>query len=292
MQKIYKDYRAIIVLLAPALFFYLVFCLLPIFESFFISLFRWNIMNEKTWVGLQNYIDMMSDDVLIRSVKNLFILLIVDIVFSIPIAFMLAWLLTLGLTGTKAVRSLMYIPNLLSTVAVGTLWVYMYHQQYGIVNRILALFHIEMKTSLLANAFTVLPAIGFVMAWQHIGFYILLYMVGIQNIPSDVSDSARIDGVSQWQKIRYITLPMMRPVISVSLILLATGAFKSFDYVFVLTKGGPNRASEVLSSYMYDVGFLQMNLGYAAAMGFLLFIMCFLVIKLISLFEPKEEIQY
>ncbi|MFC5652495.1 carbohydrate ABC transporter permease [Paenibacillus solisilvae] len=292
MQKIYRDYRAIIVLLLPALFFYLLFCLLPIVESFVVSLFRWNMMNGKTWVGLQNYIGMISDDVLIRSVKNLFILLVVNIVFSIPIAFILAWLLTLRLAGTKVVRSMMYIPNLLSTVAVGTLWVYMYHPDYGIVNQFLALFHIEMKTSLLANSYTVLPAIGFVMAWQHIGFYILLYMVGMQNIPSEISDSARIDGVNHWQKIRYITLPMMRPVIHVSLLLLTTSAFKSFDYVFVLTKGGPNRASEVLSSYMYDVGFLQMNMGYAAAMGFLLFIMCFLVSKFISMFEGKEEIHY
>jgi raffinose/stachyose/melibiose transport system permease protein len=292
MHKIYRDYRAIIILLSPALLFYLLFCLLPIVESFGISLFRWNILNEKIWVGLQNYVDMMKDDILLRSVKNLFILLITLIVFSIPISFVMAWLLTLRLAGTKAVRSMMYIPNLLSSVAVGTLWVYLYNDRYGIVNRILALFHIDVSTSLLANHYTVLPAIGVVMAWQSVGFYILIFMVAIQNIPVDITDSARIDGVNQWQKIRHIIVPMIKPVIHVSLILLATNAFKSFDYVFVLTKGGPNHASEVMSSYMYQVGFEQMNMGYAAAIGFLLFVICFAVVQLISRLETKEEIQY
>jgi raffinose/stachyose/melibiose transport system permease protein len=292
MHKIYRDYRAIIILLTPALLFYLLFCLLPIVESFGISLFRWDILNEKTWVGLHNYVDMLSDDILLRSVKNLFILLITLIVFSIPIAFIMAWLLTMRLTGTKAVRSMMYIPNLLSSVAVGTLWVYLYNDRYGIVNRILALFHIDVNTSLLANHYTVLPAIGAVMAWQSIGFYILIFMVAIQNVPSDITDSARIDGVNQWQKIRHIIIPLIMPVIYVSLILLATNAFKSFDFVFVLTKGGPNHASEVMSSYMYQVGFQQMNMGYAAAIGFLLFVFCFTVVLLISRLETKEEVQY
>jgi raffinose/stachyose/melibiose transport system permease protein len=233
---------------------------------------------------------MLHDDILIQSAYHIFILLGVILLFTIPAAFALSWMLSQKLFGTNIVRSLMYIPNLLSTVAVGTLWVYLYHDQYGVVNKVLSALGIHTSGSLLANPKTVLFAIGFVMAWQSIGFYIILFMVAIQNIPQDIIDSAKVDGLNQWQRIRYILLPLIVPTLEISLVLLITAAFKSFDYIFVLSNGGPNHSSEVMSSYMYSVGFLHLDLGYGASIGLVLFLMCLIVTQIVSLFGNKEEV--
>jgi raffinose/stachyose/melibiose transport system permease protein len=289
MKRVYSNPATILLFLTPALLIYFFFCLFPIFQSFFISLYRWDILGTKTWVGLGNYTRMLHDELLIQSTGHIFTLLIIVVVITIPVAFMLAWLLSQKLFGTGFIRSVMYIPNLLSTVAVGTLWIYLYHNQYGIVNRILGLIGIHSTGSLLSNPKTVIYAIGFVMSWQSIGFYIILFMVAIQNIPQDITDSAKVDGLNQWQRIRYILLPLIVPTIEISLVLLITAAFKSFDYVYVLSGGGPNHASEVMSSYMYTVGFKHLDFGYASAIGLILFIICFVITQMISLFGNKQE---
>jgi raffinose/stachyose/melibiose transport system permease protein len=289
MKRVYSNPATILLFLTPALLIYFFFCLFPIFQSFFISLYHWDILGSKTWVGLGNYSRMLQDEMLIQSTGHIFTLLVIVVIITIPVAFMLAWLLSQKLFGTGFMRSVMYIPNLLSTVAVGTLWIYLYHNQYGIVNKILALVGIHSTGSLLSNPKTVLYAIGFVMSWQSIGFYIILFMVAIQNIPQDITDSAKVDGLNQWQRIRYILLPLIVPTIEISLVLLITAAFKSFDYVYVLSGGGPNHASEVMSSYMYTVGFQHMDFGYGAAIGLILFVICFVITQIISLFGNKQE---
>jgi raffinose/stachyose/melibiose transport system permease protein len=290
MKRVYSHPATLLLFLTPALLIYFVFCLAPILQSFWTSLYRWDILGTKTWVGLGNYSRMLKDDILLQSAYHIFILLGVIIVFTIPVAFAVSWMLSQKLFGTGIVRSLMYIPNLLSTVAVGTLWVYLYHNQYGIVNKVLAVFGIHSTGSLLANPKTVLFAIGFVMAWQSIGFYIILFMVAIQNIPQDIIDSAKVDGLNQWQRIRYILLPLMAPTLEIALVLLITAAFKSFDYIFVLTNGGPNHSSEVMSSYMYSVGFQHMDLGYGASIGLVLFVLCLIFTQIVTFFSNKGEV--
>jgi raffinose/stachyose/melibiose transport system permease protein len=289
MKRVYSNPATILLFLTPALLIYFFFCLFPIFQSFFISLYHWDLLGSKTWVGFGNYSRMLNDDLLIHSIGHIFTLLVIVVIITIPVAFVLAWLLSQKLFGTGFIRTVMYIPNLLSTVAVGTLWIYLYHNQYGIVNKILALFGIHTSGSLLGNPKTVLYAIGFVMSWQSIGFYIILFMVAIQNIPQDITDSAKVDGLNQWQRIRYILLPLIVPTLEISFVLLVTAAFKSFDYVYVLSGGGPNHASEVMSSYMYTVGFQHMDFGYAASIGLLLFVICFVITQIISFFGSKKE---
>jgi raffinose/stachyose/melibiose transport system permease protein len=292
MKRVFSNPWSIMLFLAPAFFFYLSFSFIPIFQSFWISLFHIDL-GSKTWVGLSNYSRMLQDGLFIQSLGHIFILLAIVVIISLPSAFVIAWILSQKIRGSGFVRSIMYIPNLLSTVATGTVWIYLFHNQYGMVNRILSLFGIQETDSLLANPKTVMYAIGIVMAWHSVGFYIILFMVAIQNIPQDILDSAKVDGLNQWQRVRYITLPLIVPTIEITLVLVSTGVFKSFDYIFVLTAGGPNHASEVISSYMYIVGFQYNDLGYAASIGLVLFFLCLVITRLISLlFGSKEAVQY
>jgi raffinose/stachyose/melibiose transport system permease protein len=292
MKRVYCNPWSIMLFLAPAFIFYLSFSFIPIFQSFWISLFHID-MGSKTWVGLSNYSRMLQDGLFLQSLVHIFILLAIVVIISLPSAFVIAWILSQKIRGSGFVRSIMYIPNLLSTVATGTVWIYLFHNQYGMVNRIFSLFGIQETDSLLANPKTVMYAIGIVMAWHSVGFYIILFMVAIQNIPQDILDSAKVDGLNQWQRVRYITLPLIVPTIEITLVLVSTGVFKSFDYIFVLTAGGPNHASEVISSYMYIVGFQYNDLGYAASIGLVLFILCLVITRLISrLFGSKEAVQY
>jgi raffinose/stachyose/melibiose transport system permease protein len=292
MKRVYSNPWSIVLFLAPAFIFYLSFSFIPIFQSFWISLFHIDL-GSKTWVGLSNYSRMLQDGLFVQALVHIFILLAIVVIISLPSAFVIAWILSQKIRGSGFVRSIMYIPNLLSTVATGTVWIYLFHNQYGIVNRILSLFGIQETDSLLANPKTVMYAIGIVMAWHSVGFYIILFMVAIQNIPQDILDSAKVDGLNQWQRVRYITLPLIVPTIEITLVLVSTGVFKSFDYIFVLTAGGPNHASEVISSYMYIVGFQYNDLGYAASIGLVLFFLCLVITRLISLlFGSKEAVQY
>jgi raffinose/stachyose/melibiose transport system permease protein len=292
MKRVFSNPWSIMLFLAPAFFFYLSFSFIPIFQSFWISLFHIEL-GSKTWIGLSNYSRMLQDDLFLQSLVHIFILLAIVVIISLPSAFVVAWILSQKIKGSGFVRSVMYIPNLLSTVATGTVWIYLFHNQYGVVNRILSLFGIHETDSLLANPKTVMYAIGIVMAWHSVGFYIILFMVAIQNIPQDILDSAKVDGLNQWQRVRYITLPLIVPTIEITLVLVSTGVFKSFDYIFVLTAGGPNHASEVISSYMYIIGFQYNDLGYAASIGLVLFVLCLVITKLINLlFGNKEAVQY
>jgi raffinose/stachyose/melibiose transport system permease protein len=292
MKRVFSNPWSIMLFLAPAFFFYLSFSFIPIFQSFWISLFHIDL-GSKTWVGLSNYSRMLQDGLFVQALVHIFILLAIVVIISLPSAFVIAWILSQKIRGSGFVRSIMYIPNLLSTVATGTVWIYLFHNQYGVVNRILSLFGIQETDSLLANPKTVMYAIGIVMAWHSVGFYIILFMVAIQNIPQDILDSAKVDGLNQWQRVRYITLPLIVPTIEITLVLVSTGVFKSFDYIFVLTAGGPNHASEVISYYMYIVGFHYNDLGYAASIGLVLFFLCLVITRLISLlFGSKEAVQY
>jgi raffinose/stachyose/melibiose transport system permease protein len=291
MKKVLGNPWAALVFVGPAFLLYAAFSLSAIFESLALSLFRFNL-GALSWAGLANYRRMLTDSLFLSSIAHIFQLLVVVACLSLPMSFAVAWVLASGGSGAGIARSVMYIPNLLSTVATGTMWAYLFDNQFGLVNRILRLFGSDIRQSLLSNPHTVLPVIGFVMAWHSVGFYAILFLVAIQNIPRDVMDSCRLDGFTQWQRIRFVILPLIFPTIQIVVVLAVTGAFKSFDYVYVLSGGGPNRASEVLSTYMYQVGFQHGNLGYAAGIGLVLFALSTVISRLIYRLGRGDVTQY
>jgi raffinose/stachyose/melibiose transport system permease protein len=291
MKRVLGNPWAAVVFLAPAFLLYFVFSLSAIFESLALSFFRFNL-GTLSWVGIANYRRMVGDSLFLSSTLHIFQLLLIVAGISIPTAFFVAWLLSAKGVGSGLARSVMYIPNLLSTVATGTMWVYLFDNQFGVVNRLLRFMGSDIHQSFLSNPHTVLPVIGFVMAWHAVGFYSILFIVAIQNIPSDIVDSCRIDGFTEWQRVRYVTLPLIFPTIQIVLVLAVTGAFKSFDYVYVLSGGGPNRASEVLSTYMYQVGFQHGNLGYAASIGLVLFALSTVISRSVYRLGKSDVAQY
>lgn len=291
MRRVFANPLAAIAFLAPAAVIYFVFSLFAIAESFGLSFFRFNL-GTLTWRGLSNYLHLLRDTLFFAATWHIIELLLVVAIIAIPVSFFVGLSLTRGRSASDLVKSIMYIPNLLSTVATGTMWVYLFDNQFGIVNRILHLFGVAIQTSLLSSERFVVPVIGFVMAWQSVGFYSILFFIAIGNVPADITDSCRLDGFSEWQRIRYVILPLIFPTIQIVVVLVVTGAFKSFDYVYVLSGGGPNHASEVLSSYLYTVGFQYGDMGYAATLGVVLFLMSLIISRAIYRLGRQQATEY
>ena len=182
---------------------------------------------------------------------------------------------------------------LLSSVAIAQLWIKAYNPSNGIVNVFLKQIGVKNPPAWLADPSLVLFAIFIPILWQYAGFYILIYYAALKNIPESLIEAARIDGASAFQIATKIKLPLIKEVVSVTVVLAIVGSLKYFDLIYVMTSGGPNGASEVMASYMYKLAFSSYNFGYGSAIGFLLLIITLIVTFIVrKLTTPKERIEY
>lgn len=277
--------------LLPAVFFAVLYLVIPIPLSAYYSFFKWSGIGEKALIGWQNWFKLLQDEIFWLAVSNNFKLVFISLTIQIPIAVVLAVLLTRKIKGANIFKTIYFIPMLISSVAVALLWRYMYDPTFGLINGVLSKIGLDgLTNSWLGN-----PDIAFYSAvapiqWRFLPLYIIIFMAAISGIPKQLYEAAEIDGANSLQSFFYVTLPLLRPIVVNAAVLVIVGSLKYFAMIFALTGGGPNHASELMATYMYQKAFREMNMGYGSAISIALFITAF-VVSLLFLGVTKKDVR-
>ena len=270
------DALLIALFLLPALILFLLFVIYPIFRSVYFSLFDWNGLGPAVdFVGLQNFKDILSDQVFLKAVRSVLLIIVFSLCIQLPLALALAVMVGRGLPGRGLFRTILFMPYVLSEVNVAIMWMLLYNPDpdRGLLNAIVVGLGGE-PIGWLSDPKIVLFSIFFALTWKYFGFHMLLYLAGLQNIPIEIEEAARIDGANGFQNFFYITLPLLGSTIRTSVYLSVLGSIQQFIMVWIMTKGGPVNASEMLATYMYRFGFIRFQLGYGSAVAIYMFILC------------------
>ena len=263
--------------ITPALLFFGLFVGFPFGYSFYLSFHEWNMMAEKpTWVGMENYVSLIKDAEFLKSLAQTAIftvgITVVIVVFSLG----MAMLLDQKLRWIKLYRALFYLPAVTSLVAIGIVWVWMFDPQYGLINQ--ALRGIGVAGPLwLADTRVALVALILTAAWRNVGYFATIFLAGLQGIDNMYYESARIDGAGRWAMFRRITLPLLKPTIVFVMVMSVILSFQVFALVYVMTQGGPAGSTSVLVFYLYQQAFTYFRMGYASAVGYVLFVLIFVI---------------
>ncbi|CAM3929154.1 carbohydrate ABC transporter permease [Lederbergia lenta] len=279
-----KDVLTIALFVSPALFIYALYVIYPIIATLNYSLFDWRGGAESTFVGLQNYFRLFQDPTFWAALKNNIWITITSVFVQIPIGLIMALMLFAPIRGIRLMSSVYFFPYLMSTVAIGILWVYMYDPINGSINQLLNLLGFE-NIAWLSEKGTAMIAVLLVIVWNFAPFYMILFRAAIVGIPEELYEAAKIDGANPLHRFVHITLPLLFPTIVTSSILAIVGSLKAFDIFYVMTGGGPNHATELMGTYMFKQAFVNFNMGYASAIAFIMFLIALVVTILIQLLD-------
>ncbi len=272
-----QDNLTIALFLLPALVLFLTFVIYPIFQSIYYSLFNWKGFGPAVdFVGLDNFKKILSDKVFLMALRNGFFIIVFSLVIQLPLSLALAVLVGRDLPGRVIFRTIFFMPYVLSEVITALMWLFLFNPdpERGFINAVLILFPGVKAQPWLGDTNTVLLAVFVVLTWKYFGFHMLLYLTGLQNIPTEIEEAGRIDGANSFQNFFYITLPLLSSTIRTSVYLSVLGSIQQFILVWIMTKGGPVNASETLATYMYRFGFVRFQLGYGSAVAIYMFLIC------------------
>ncbi|WP_059049881.1 carbohydrate ABC transporter permease [Paenibacillus senegalimassiliensis] len=263
-----RSKRFIITGLVPAVVIYSLFVFVPVVWSAYYGFFSWSGMGEAKYIGLGNYAEILRDPVFGRALKNNVIFVLASVFGQIPLALVLAVLLHKNNFLQRFLRSAIFLPMVLSTVVIGMIWQYIYHPQIGILNFLLDALKLgDWKLQWLSDGHIAIYSLIPPLIWSYVGLYLIIFMSALQNIPGEIHDAAKIDGVSGVRKLLSISLPMIKNTVQVAVILCISGSLKSFDLVYIMTKGGPAHATELLATYMYNSTFATYRYGFGSAIS-------------------------
>jgi len=261
----------------PYVLFFLAFVAYPLFFSIILVFHRWNIVTPMEWVGLKNFQRLVADPLFLKSITNTLTFLLIHIPLQILIALVFALLLNSKVKLRGFFRALFFLPVVVSGVAVTILWQQLYSFDYGILNGLLHAIGLPSIPWLIDPAWA-MPSIAIMATWKNVGIYIVLFLVGLQNIPSELYEAASLDGASPSKQFRHITLPMLNPTVILIVVLSTIGGFSLFIEPYVLTGGGPMQSTLSGMLYIYNQAFYFNHMGYAATLGFAFALMILLVI--------------
>ncbi|QOV40652.1 sugar ABC transporter permease [Streptomyces ferrugineus] len=259
------DGRLAAVFLAPALLGFAVFLLWPTLRGVYLSFTRFNLLTPAEWVGLDNHVRMVHDPIFWDSLTVTVEYVIINIGVQTVAALAIAVLLQ-RLTQSAVLRGIVLTPYLMSNVVAGLVWLWILDTQLGIGNEIINALGVD-RIAFLNDETWAIPTIALINVWRHVGYTALLLFAGLQAIPGDMYEAAKVDGASEWRMFWRITMPLLRPVLAVVLIMTVIGSFQVFDTVAVTTAGGPANATNVLQYYIYGSAFGRFQFGYASAMS-------------------------
>lgn len=265
----------------PWLLRILAFYVYPLIYAVYISFTRWKVTGDSEWVGLANFQFMPKDPLFKQALRVTTFYTITSVPLALVIGFIVAYLLNQKIKGLNVFRTIYYLPTILSGPAVALVWQWMFDTNFGLINYLLGLVGIP-KIPWITSKEWVIPAFIVMSLWT-IGTTVLLYLAGLQGVPQELYEAAEVDGAGRVRKLWHVTLPMMSPVIFFNLVTMVVGSFQTFTQAYIITSGGPANASLVYYLYLYQVGFQFARLGYAAALGWVLFII--LVIVTVILFR-------
>jgi len=282
----------------PILLLFLILNLGPLLASFIISLT--NMWKGNEFVGLANYVNFIHDDIARIALRNTFYYVLGTVPTNIIIAFTLALMIENITRGKAFFRSVFFLPVITSMVGVGIVWSWLYQPMFGLINQILRLLHLQPQMWL-KSATLALPSVMAMAIWKNFGYNMVLFMAALQGISYIYYEAAKIDGVTFWQNLRYITIPLLKPAIKLIVITTMIASFQVFTEIYIMTQdrsasgtgssaGGPAHATIVMVLLIHKLGFAEVNIGYASALAFILFLIILgIVLIIFKLFKSEDD---
>ncbi len=265
-------------LYVPYLFIFLamvglfVFRLGPLFFTGLMSFTDWSMFGAPDWVGFENYADFLGDSTFWKIVGQTLLFCLIFVPVIVLGSLIMAVLLNQGVKGTTAFRAMYFAPVITSTVAVGIVWRWIFGADVGMLNFLLRSVGVENPPSWLSDRHLALGVVAFVFAWKRLGYYMVIYLAGLQDIPKTLYEAARIDGAGHFMIFRKITVPMVTPTMFFIMIMALVDSFKNFDIIYTMTRGGPGTASTTMAYYIYQHAFELFQMGPASSISVLLLV--------------------
>ena len=278
--------------LLPAFLIYFLFTFIPILKTFRASFFDWNGFTEnRTFIGLGNYIDLLSDPLFLKAISNNLVFIIFYSIIPILIGLMLSALLTgQPIPGFNFFRTVYFLPQVISMVVVGVIWRWMFNPVSGPINQFLSLIGLgQFRQAWLGSFQYALPAVGSIGTWVQYGFCMVLFLAGIQQIPTEYYEAASLDGASSFNQFVYITVPSLKSEIGVAMITTMIAALRVFDLIYSTTRGGPGDSTLVTGFLIYRSAILNNRIGYGAAIAMVLTAIILVLSFLIRRFMTEKQ---
>ncbi len=274
-------------LVSPYLVFVLVFVVFPVFFCFFLTFNKWNIISPMKFIGIDNYSRLFHDRLFWKAIGNTLKFLLLHIPLQLFVSLFLAYLLNQQLRAASFFRASFFMPVIVSGVVVTILWQQLLGYDAGLINRLLMGMGFT-KIGWLVNPDVAIYSIAVMATWKNVGLYVILFLVGLQTVPTQYYEAAKMEGASRWQQFYHITLPMINPTIFMVVILSTIGGFSLFIEPYIMTGGGPLNTTLSAVLYIYKQAFQYYNMGYSATLGFFYAVMIMTVVVLQKKFIEKE----
>lgn len=265
-----SDLGVALLFILPAAIGLLVFYVYPSIRGFYFSLTRYSLLGQPHYIGFANYIKLFHDKLFWNALAVTVEYVLINIVLQTILAIGIAVLMH-RLTQSTAIRAIILLPFLISNVIAALVWFWLLDYQIGLVNEVMSGLGLN-RVTFFGGQYTAIPTIALVNVWRHMGYTALLVFAGLQTIPTFLYEAAAVDGSTEWRSFWRITMPLLRPILALVLIITVTGSFQVFDTVAVTTKGGPVNASRVIQYYIVQKGFDEYQFGYASAISVILFV--------------------
>lgn len=277
--------------LVPNIIGFAIFTFIPIVASFVLSFTSWDGFGELEFIGIDNFVKLFSDDIFRVSMWNTLVFTLVSVPVTLIIALAVAILLNKGIKGIKIVRAAFFLPYITAAIAVAVVWQLLYHPTLGPINQFLMTIGVDNPPKWLSATSTAMASVIIMYIWKMIGYYMIIFLAGLQGVPKQLYEAAQIDGANAWEKFTTVTLPMLSPVVFFTLIIALINSFKVFTEIYALTGGGPGHSTNVLVYNIYVEAFQKYNLGYASAMSYVLAIII-VTITIIQFRGQKKWVNY
>lgn len=282
--------------IVPTFLMFAVFTLYPLFSGLYYSFFDWSgSSNVKTFIGIDNYIRLLQDDVIPKTIIHDYFLVATKVLGIMVLALFFAVALTqLKIKEAPFYRIIFFFPNIMSVVIIGILWMFIYNPSLGLINSGLEMIGLEQFAKpWLGDETWALPSIVLPSIWAGIGLFMLMLMGGIANVSKSFYEAAEIDGATEWQQFWKVTVPLIWPQIKISVLyIVITTLNGSFILVQVMTGGGPNNATHVMGSYLYQQAFVHFNFGYGATIGVMILVLSLLTVFIFQIFMKRDKVEY
>jgi len=279
-------------LLIPVIL-YGIWVIAPIFYTIFLSFTQWDGLTAPTFIGLGNYVDLFNDPIFYTALFNNIKWLLIYVLVPLPLGLAFAMFFNRSLPGVKIFKTAIYLPLTLSFVVLAQIWTWIYQPKYGAINVTLEAIGLgNLTVAWLSNSDIVTYALVVVGCWPQTAYTMVLFLAGLQNVPTEVMEAAKVDGANRWQRFWKVILPLLKPATIIAVAVTIIQSLRMFAIVNVMTRGGPFRSSEVLANYMYVEGFKNYSMGYASALAVILFLIILLFVSVYLYQIFKTEVEY
>ncbi len=276
MQRLRRtDLLVALIFLLPNLIGFLVFTARAVVEAFRLSFYRADLLTPEVWVGLGNYERLLNDQLFHKVLLNTAYYAFTSVPLAIIVGLLLGLAVNVPLRGITLFRTAYFMPVVSSVVAIALLWQFLYNSDFGLINETLRAVGVRNPPVWLSDPNWAMPALILMSVWRQGGYNMVLFLAGLQGIPQHLYEAAEIDGASRWSRFWHITLPMLSPTTFFVLIISIIGSFQVFDQALILTNGGPANATNTIVMYIYNTGWQDFKMGYAAAIAWILFMLLF-----------------